>query len=45
MFLFRCCVREVDDTKPSDSPEVVEVTATSVSRRIERPKEVLTTCR
>ena len=40
MFLFRCCVQQDPDGKSDDSQEVLEVTATSVSRRIERAKEV-----
>ena len=40
MFLFRCCARQRPDQKADEPHEVLEVTATSVSRRIERPKEV-----
>lgn len=40
MFLFRCCLHQESDQKPDDSHEVLEVTATSVSRKIERAKEV-----
>lgn len=40
MFLFRCCVHQNPDPKSADSHEVLEVTATSVSRRVERAKEV-----
>ena len=41
MFLFRCCVHKTADNKQDDPPDVLEVTATSVSRRVERAKEVM----
>ena len=40
MFLFRCCVHQEPNPKTADSHDVLEVTATSVSRRVERAKEV-----
>ncbi|DBB04290.1 TPA: hypothetical protein ACH3X1_012787 [Trebouxia sp. C0004] len=39
MFLFRCCVHQTADKKQDDPAEVVEIAATSVSRRMDRPKE------
>ncbi|DBA78314.1 TPA: hypothetical protein ACH3X2_008259 [Trebouxia sp. C0005] len=39
MFLFRCCVHQTADKKQDDPAEVVEIAATSVSRKMDRPKE------